>query len=406
MNQISRLTALSLIAISVFFLATHPLKPEQYHPTCATSDEGCYFYFAKTVSEKGIAGFQDLMDWYKTDPEALRHPKPCRIGYIILSATWLKLFGASFENLGLLSFFCFLLFLLVTFHFCKKHFNEETALWTTTLLSSSPLLLGMSRRALMDSGLNLVESLCAWLLLSFLTSKKNRDYIILIITLILCFIMKETSIILFVVFLIITLFYLRCHITEITPSKIVGIIAWTLLFSGLAYIFTLGIANTVYIIHSIVKVHLIKPYPNPYDVLFGNGPWHRYIIDHMLLSPVVTLLCIGYLFHVFATKKVDPPKIYFILYLLVSFLLFTQFTKNIRYVIHLETPIYLISILMLQEIFATFGKNKMTHLMTYAIVFIFILNMQTFLSLFYNSNLFDPVSYHLLRLQYFIPALY
>jgi len=173
MNRLQHRIILGFILSLISLIALHPLAENQYSPT---ADEGYYYQYANIISREGPAAFAPLIIWHANDDEGRKYPTPGRVGYILPTALIFKIFGPSFSALGSFSFLCFLLFLAISFHFCRKHFDFDTAILLVLLLSSSPLILGMSRRALSDSMLNLMWGLTAWLFLDFLKNPQKMKY--------------------------------------------------------------------------------------------------------------------------------------------------------------------------------------------------------------------------------------
>lgn len=402
MNLPLRLSALCLIIGSLFFLASHPLKENNYSPA---SDEGYYYHYAKTVSEEGVSALPPLIKWYGADKEARKYPTPARVGYIFITALWLKIFGASFSALGLFSFFCFLLFLATTYYFCQKYFGLDIALLLTVLLSSSPLILSMSRRALCDSAVNFLSSVTLWIFLDFLLSRKRITYVIFLILLTLSILVKESSIALIIFLLIFCLWHNHTQQNKVSFKYIAAILWVPLSITSFILVMSLGgVENFALAVKSIASAHFEKPHPNPYVTLFCAGPWYRYIVDYLLLTPLTTLLFIGYTFYLLTMRRLDVKIVYFLLYFIVSLILFSGLEKNVRYAITFETVFGLFSVLAIYEIFRTQISPQKERYTLYAITFIFFINIQSFFHIFYTTNLLDPISYHLLRINGFIPT--
>ena len=46
-----------------------------------------------------------------------------------------------------------------------------------------------------------------------------------------------------------------------------------------------------------------KNYQLTYAIMTGDGPWHRYLVDLLLVSPIILLLALGAVFRLDRTKK-------------------------------------------------------------------------------------------------------
>jgi len=115
------------------------------------ADEGHYFAYSKYISENGIRIYPKLFEEHIKNKESAIWPSPLRIGFFLLSSFWLKFFGASFRSLAYFSFFCYILFLLISFYFSKRYFGKGISSLFVLLLAFSPLSMAMAKRALSDS---------------------------------------------------------------------------------------------------------------------------------------------------------------------------------------------------------------------------------------------------------------
>jgi len=394
--------AIILIFFSVLFLFSHPLDEKQFS---TTADEGYYFRYASLISEEGIAVYPKLIADYAHNEKTRFYPAPSRIGYLLPAALLFKMFGPSYSLLAGISLFSFLSFLIVFFYFCRKHFGNNIAVFSTVLLSSSPLLLAMSRRALTDSTANLTWGLTAWLFLDYLVHRKQNTYSALILSLACAILIKESSLVLFPFLFITTLVYNSFHgQKKVKLICLGGIFLWPVIIVLTAFLLTLGgPAQFLQAIQGILLTHFNSPLSNPYN-LFSTGPWYRYIVDFLLLSPVTTLLFIGYAFYLVAIRSNDWKKIYFLLYfiLVYGFSNLLQYSKVIRFVMNLDMVICLFSVLALYELFGGQNQGKGEKYLRISCLIIFFINFYTFLTMFYIGGLYDPISYHLLALRKFI----
>lgn len=395
----------TLILGVVLFLSLNPLRESQFSPS---SDEGYYCKYASLVVHKGQRSFNDLISWYAASDEARMHPAPVRVGYILLSAFLFKLFGVgSFGILGLISTLSFILFLYVCFYYARKYFDLDTALLTVLLLASSPLMLGLSRRALVDSSVNLLWGLAVWLFLDVLSRPKCFSYVYFLITLFVAITFKEASLILIPFFVMAGIIGRRKG-AVIKTFQIWGVVICPLIFIFLFYGWVyggLGPLKTAAM--AIAKTHFSPHYPNPYAIYYCSGPWFKYLLDFLLLTPIVTLLFIGYAGYLCVHRMaLDLKKTYFMLYFVYVYGVLSSLahSKVVRFVVNLEMVMGLFAVLMLAEVLKGLDDQKRQRWLVYAVVGIFLYNWVSFVNLFYKVSLLDPISRYLLVFRHFIPA--
>ena len=364
-----------------------------------SADEGYYFSYASFISQKGISGFSALFKGYLENQQHWLYPNPLRIGFIILSAIWLKITGASFMNMAYLSLFFFVLFLLTSYYFSRRYIGEKLALLFVTLLAFSPIQLAMGRRALMDSAVNLFSSLSIWLFWDFLKKKGGLKLILFIAAFSFSILVKETTVLLAIPFLILLLMDKFVYKNRYSVKKFLS----ALLLPPLIALGVYALLGCLPYIYDTAKIILNSPQVNAYAVSFGSGPWYRYLIDYMILSPWVVILAIGFIFYFLLNKGNNELAAYFIVIFLANLIIFNFFTKNLRYLIILDVPLRLFSLFMLNAV-----ANKFFPRQAIKVVFIFVIllvlsDYLNFYHLFVRESIYDPVSFYLLKAKHIIP---
>lgn len=402
MTRASQFVIIGLISAALLFLCSHQLKEDQFSPE---SDEGYYFHYAKVISEKGIAGFPELINWYASSEKARFHPTPSRAGYTLFTACLFKITGPSYTTLGTFSLISFLLFLFFSFYFSQKHFNTDTALFLTLLLSSSPLMLAMSRRALTDSVMNLMWGVTVWIFLDFLLAPRKKSYFIFLLCFSLSIMIKESTLVLLPFFLIAALIHKYAYKGEISWPCIIGTALWPILIViSLYFVILSGGGNFVVAVKSVLTTHFEAHHSNPYAIKYSSGPWFRYLVDFLLLSPISTLLFVGYSTHILITRKFQWKTTYFLLYFLIVYGILNSLghSKVVRFVINLDMVISLFTVLALYELLGHQDQRIRDKRLVSCLTIIFFINFFTFTNFFYIDGLLDPISYHLLVLRHFI----
>jgi 4-amino-4-deoxy-L-arabinose transferase-like glycosyltransferase len=400
-----RYIILTLVAGVILFLSLNPLPRSYFGPT---ADEGYYFRYASSVVHNGKPAFSGLISWYASSDKARLHPAPARVGYILLCAFLFKFSEhPSIALLAFISTISFFLFLYICFHYVRKYFDLDTALLTVLLLVSSPLMMGLSRRALVDSPLNLLWALTVWLFLDVLLKQNRFSYFCFLVSLLVAITFKETSLIL-IPFFVMAGILGRRQGAVINIPQILGIIICPLIFMVLFYGWIYGgVGPLKTAVMAIAKTHFSSGQSNPYAINYSSGPWFRYLLDFLLITPVVTLLFIGYTGYLCIQRKaLDFNKTYFLLYFVYVYgvLSCLAHSKVVRFVVNLEMVMGLFAVLMLVEVVKGLHVRKKQFFVFYFAFGIFVYNWFSFMDLFYKPSLLDPISYHLLVLRHFIPG--
>ncbi len=363
------------------------------------ADEGYYLGYATKIGSQGISGFAGLFQEYLSDTRHWVFPNPLRIGFIALSALWLKIFGYSFIHLAGMSLFFYLLFLLVSYYFSQKYFGRQLALFFVILLAFSPLQMAMARRALLESAVNFSYALSVWLFWEFLQSRSRKKLVFFLAALTLSILIKETGILLIFVFATFLLAKKFIFKKEVGVGEVAAILFVPPVLAGLVY-WALGCLSYV---PATIKIILDSPKTNIYAIMFGSGPWYSSLIDYLILSPWVFILAIGFAFVYLMHNRDSQLPGYFIFILLVNLALLSIFTKNVRYLIILDTPLRLFAVLMLYRI-SRLILPRHGLLLTFILVVILACgDYLNFYDLFLRAGIYDPVSFLLLKAKQIIP---
>lgn len=390
----------------LLFVCFHPLKEHQFG---ASSDEGYYRMYASTIVDRGMAGFQGLVDWLFYDVEAKVHPTPSRVGYVLSLALLFKLFGESFAAIALLSMVTFLLFVAVNYVNLRKYYDRVVAFCMVVILTSSPLLLGMSRRALVDMPVFLFWALAFWAFVQFSESRSRRDLWFFVFWLVLGILFKEVTLFLFPVFLGMALVLNR----DRSSGKKVRLfdVFFAELMAGVLSLIVLAwcLGGEQRIAQVIVALRTTHAQGfNPYALFYG-GPWQRYLVDFMFLSPLVVLLAGAYVFYAFVMRKMSVLEKMMALFGIGVYIMFSlmPFGKVVRYVGILEIVLAVFAVRAMEE----FAKRKGAasarawgSTVGVLTVLLATLNFLTFYKVFYLAGLLDPITRHLAVILGFMPG--
>lgn len=364
-------------------------------------DEGYYLYYSSTINVYGITAMRDLFSWYLSQSAHWLFPNPLRIVYILIASIWSLACGNSFISLAYLSFLAYLIFIITNYLFCAYLFNKKTALLFSFLIAFSPLSMAMARRALMDSLANLFTCASIWLfLLWFKKPKSVLKKLMFVGVFILAVLTKESLLLLGVPFFIFWLMNKYLFNKELFWSDILSIAGLVGAVVYVIYYFAAGDMGKALAIPLLVTSYVKS---NSYALAYGSGPWFRYIIDYLLLSPWVMVLAVGYLFTYLISDKYDENISYLICFFLVSYSMFIFITKNVRYVMFLDMLIRLFAVFMLEKFTQRWHKINIPHACVVAVLLIAFMDYLCFGNFFIKQGIYDPMSAFLLKAEYIIP---
>lgn len=402
-DRLIRVLSCALIVFSIITVwLTIPAENRFAHQ----ADEGYYFMYARAIKTMGISHFSVLLKHHFEDRVAQYFPHPARIGHVLLTSFWLRIFPETFTSLAILSFTCFVVFLILSFFYCRKYFGANIAWLYCVFLSAYPLSMASARRVLQDSVLNLFWAVSFWLFLDFIFEKKKSKFILYLFFFSVSLTIKEASVVMFPFFVVCFLIEKLVYKGTLRWSYLAGMFLWPFLSVAALYLCMLGgWRNVLDLCRFILGVHFPNSVVNAYS-LYAIGPWYKYIIDYLLLSPYTLLLAIGYLF-IMAVKRVKDRKIvYPAVFLATVYCIMSsmKYTKIIRFILSLDIVISLFALFALMHLFNENGKGKKMLAVFLIVAVIYVNNYINYSYLFVRLAIYDPLSMWLLGAQKIIPV--
>lgn len=368
-------------------------------------DEAYYLAYARHLSEHGFAGFRQLYADYQADPARWLYPNPLRFGYFGLAAAWTAVFGSSFPALSLLSLTCHVLLVGASYLFLKGLWGAPRALAGAALCAFSPLLLGIARRAWLDGPATLAGLLVLWSFCAWLRAPQRRGALGLFA---LAFgvgtAIKETTVLL--VLPCAALFaYERFAARRALPvwPVLAALAAPLVVCAAIWWASAGGVAPWA----AVVRIILVSPESNDYAQQFGSGPWYRYLVDLVLLSPWVTLLGVAALGPAALRARGRAPgdgAIWLALAFAALIAAYAPFTKNVRYIALGEILLGGLAADLVLTLARADAGGRGRALAACAVALLCLAGWLSFQTVFVDVNLYDPMTASLLFLRGLAPA--
>jgi 4-amino-4-deoxy-L-arabinose transferase-like glycosyltransferase len=289
--------------------------------------------------------------------------------------------------------------------FARRNFGEPKALFIGALWAFSPLLLGMSHQALTDGMIALCMSVTAWLFLELEQDPASwRRRIAFMAALGFTVLVKELAVLLLVPF---SIFLLVERFARREPIQL-GLFAALFTVPGIvtAPIFVWAAGGLAPLLET-TRIVLSSPATNPYAVSFGSGPWFRYAVDFVCLSPCTTLLAVGYL-GILALKVKSGEydrRLVFMALLVISLVIeYSFFTKNLRYAVLFELPLRIMAVFMLGELLKSASARRTAILVGLAVALLCWIDYRAFDLYWVKNPGYDPLTAVLAGIRGMIPG--
>lgn len=363
-------------------------------------DELIYVQYARRISTAGLSQFRLLAEEYASNPSLWVFPNPLRVLYLLITALSCRVAeacsGATVAAVSLLSGIGLVLLTLVM---GWRMFGKQVALLSGLLAALSPLQLALSRRAWQDGLFSLTVLVALWAFWERSRSPRKGWDILMGCALLAALLTKESSII-FLIGLLGALLYPN-WLGSASISPIRSMLAAVLLPLLLAVLILLILIPDPPLLIRVYSAWLSATETGAYAIAYSQGPWFRYLIDFFLLSPMTTLLAIGYYFTP-GGKQEDQFLARFTLVLFLAFSLLAL--KNVRYVSFLDIPMRILAVLTLTALsqnpaVARVGKRGVVP----AILLLAAYDLSLFHAIFIDAAVYDPVTATLAKAERLIP---
>jgi len=347
-----RFIALAIILLTGIFLRLPPAlfqKPDgplrrlvALHPQPASQmvgfDEGLYRDYADKLTRFGLISYPEIIERYREKQQTLSGSilPPVRFLYIFSAYLWHQLFGS--ETLSCLknvsAVFSMFTLLLATI-FAARLGGFGYAIGVGALMVFAPTQLHMSQHALVDGFFTFWAMLVLWSLWENLRAPQDWRWLALYtVALTAAVLTKENSFFVWVavVAILIANHWLKFGTVtrELLLATVIGPILGVILLGMLA-----GGAGPLL---ATYQLSVSKNYELKYAILTGDGPWHRYLVDLMLVSPIIVLLAIG---SVFNLRRANKAEWFFLIFIAASYLVMCniKYGMNLRYANMWDLPL-------------------------------------------------------------------
>lgn len=358
-------------------------------------DEGLYRAYVNALIKGGLTAYPDIVDRYIEVQRTLVGSilPPLRFLYIFVAYLWHLAFGTeALRSLHqVASCFSILTFLLATV-FAWRLKGRAFALGVAALMACAPTQLHVAQHALVDGFFTFWALLALWLLWENLQSPRNWQLQIgYLLSLSLLVLTKENSFFVWsaLVVLIVANRWLafgnvsRELVLATFIGPLLGVVTLVFLSGGITTLIT------------SYQLSVSKNFQLPYAILTGDGPWHRYLVDLLLVSPVVLLLAIGAIFRL---DRGQRPELFMAIFIGVSYLIMCnlKYGMNLRYANMWDMPLRVLALSQLLALLRSAGPWR-KRLIAIAVAAICASELREYVVLFVQYPLYELVTEGLLR---------
>jgi hypothetical protein len=131
-----------------------------------------------------------------------------------------------------------------------------------------------------------------------------------------------------------------------------------------------------------------------YAIITGDGPWYRYLVDLMVVSPVILVLAIGGIFRLKATERAG---FYLLLFVVASFILMAnvRYGMNLRYTNMWDFPLRYLAVYCLWQVIPR--KSTQALWLSICIAALCLIDLRQYDVFFVQNDVYELVPKDMLR---------
>lgn len=244
--------------------------------------------------------------------------------------------------------------------FAWRMLGRAAGLGVLALMACDPLQIHLSQHAMIDGFFAFWALMCLWTTWECLRAPQSIGWLVAHLACLALMVMtKENS------------FFAYCAIAAVivanrwlkfgtaTPRFLIASVAGPALGVLALVLMAGGSGNFLAIYKNLVT----KAQTLDYAQLSGDGPWHRYLLDMMILSPIVLCLALGAVFALGASFPLGGRRkelAYLVIFVVVSYAIMcnVRYGMNLRYTSIWGMPLRAAAFLLVADLCARFGPRQ------------------------------------------------
>jgi 4-amino-4-deoxy-L-arabinose transferase-like glycosyltransferase len=358
-------------------------------------DEALYRGYVDNLIAGGLTAYPEIVDHYIEVQQKLTGSilPPVRFLYIFSAYLWHQLFGTeALEALhDVASLFSILTLLLSTF-FARRLKGPAWALGVAALMGFAPTQIHMSQHALVDGFFTFWALFCLCLLWENLRKPRDWPRLAVFVFGLCCLVLtKENAFFVFAALLVIMGLNRWLAFGVVTRELLLCTIVGPLL----GFVVLVFLAGGLETLRTTYQLSVSKNYQLTYAILTGDGPWHRYLVDLLLVSPVIFLLALGAAFRLDRSQK---PELFLSVFIAASYLVMCniRYGMNLRYANMWDMPLRFLAFGQIVAFSARLQRYR-TLILCGAVSLICAIELRQYIILFVQFPLYELVPEGLLR---------
>ena len=371
-----------------------PLHPNPAYRSIGF-DEDLYRTYVDGLTRGSLADYPQIVDEYIQHQKTLTGSilPPVRFLYILTAYLWRGVFGCDSLTALYQVASCFSIFsLCLAGIFAWRLHGSTWSLGVVALYAFAPTQIHMSQHALVDGFFTFWATLTLWLFWENLQAPRDWRWLVgYIIALALLVLTKENSFFVWIALVALHITNRWLQFGIITRELLMA----TVLGPLLGVVVLILLAGGIPTLFETYHLSIVKNFSLQFALRTGDGPWHRYLVDLLLVSPIVLILAIGCIFRLTREQK---PEWFLFLFVAASYLVMCnlKYGMNLRYANMWDMPLRFLAVGSLVSLVRPFGRYRNV-VLGFAIAAICAVELHQYIVLAVRFPLYEPVPEALLR---------
>ena len=359
------------------------------------ADETAYLNYSRAIASEP-SGYRGVVQFVVNTPSSWLYPTPTRWISFLADALSCRIApSCDYRALTWVSTLSGIAILPAVYAVGRRLLSPSAALLGGSFAVTSPLLLGLGRRALQDEFFVLLVWIAFWAVVRLLDARPRWiDYAFGVIALGLAFSAKDSFIVFYLAF---GVMFFTQRTRPLRFWDVSLIIGPPLVWIGGFMLLGGSLGDFVALERLVLG---FRASPDAYELVNGSGPFYQPIIDFLVLAPFVTLLAIVGCGAILTGTRGKERRL--VAVTLTCFVLFGLLLKNIRYAAAVAPMLALIAGWVVSE--RVLRPHRLLRVGGIAAVAVnAAVEGWVFWTVFVVGAVYDPVIVNLLRAVHAIP---
>lgn len=358
-------------------------------------DEALYRRYVSDLSTHGLGAYPEFAEYYVERQQKLPGAilPPTRFLYIFSAYLWHEVTGAEpLVALHHVSCAFSILLFFAAGAFAWRLGGIGIGLSVFALTSCAPTQIHMAQHALIDGFFAFWATLALWFLWENLRRPNDVRWLIAYtLALALMVITKENAAFagIGVVSLLIANRWLRFGTT--TPTL------WLLTIAGplIGFVILVTLCGGLGTFIATYKLLTAKASVLPYAIATGDGPWYRYLVDLLLISPLTLLIACGAIFRLKWTNK---DVLYLLTFIAATYFVMcnVRYGMNLRYTNMWDMPLRYLAVVCVFDVARSIPSRR-DLVVVLVVAFLCAFDLRQYYIFFVAHPLYELVTGGLLR---------